>query len=69
MLEGMEARLRSEEIKMVVDALRNAKRLHATVSFIPDTGLKDATDFGGSLFFFFRINEADGYLQSTSATD
>ena len=34
---------------MVVDASRNAKRLHATVSFIADTGLRDATDLGGSL--------------------
>lgn len=29
---------------MVMDCLRNAKRFHATVSFIADTGLKDATD-------------------------
>jgi hypothetical protein len=31
---------------MVMDCLRNAKRFHATVSFIADTGLKDATDNG-----------------------
>ncbi|KAH9927411.1 dynein heavy chain [Epithele typhae] len=43
-LEGIEAQLRSEEINMVMDTLRNAKRFHATVSFIADTGLKDATD-------------------------
>ena len=43
-----------------MDALRNAKGFHATVRFTADTGLKDATDFGGSLFFFFGINEADG---------
>ncbi|EDR09748.1 dynein heavy chain protein 2 [Laccaria bicolor S238N-H82] len=43
-LEGIEAQLRSEEVGMVMDALRNAKRFHATVSFIADTGLKDATD-------------------------
>jgi len=30
-----------------MDALRNAKRFHATVSFIADTnGLKNATDLG-----------------------
>ena len=33
---------------MVINALRSAKRFHATVSFIVDTGLKDATDLGGS---------------------
>lgn len=31
---------------MVMDCLRNAKRFHATVSFIADTGLRDATDTG-----------------------
>ena len=66
--EGMETRLRSEEVGMVMDALRNAKRFHATVGFIADTGLKDATDFGGSLFFVC-IYEADRYWQSPSATD
>ena len=49
-----------------MDALRNAKIFHATVSFIADT---DATNLGGSLFFFFGIYEADRYWQSTSATD
>ncbi|TDL28910.1 hypothetical protein BD410DRAFT_738739 [Rickenella mellea] len=43
-LEGIEAQLRSDEVNMVMDCLRNAKRYHATVSFIADTGLKDATD-------------------------
>ncbi|KAF7760646.1 hypothetical protein Agabi119p4_10055 [Agaricus bisporus var. burnettii] len=43
-LEGIEAQLRSEEVNVVMDCLRNAKRFHATVSFMADTGLKDATD-------------------------
>jgi dynein heavy chain 1 len=43
-LEGIEAQLRSDEVNMVMDCLRNAKRFRATVSFIADTGLKDATD-------------------------
>ena len=47
-LEGIEAQLRSDEVNMVMDCLRNAKRFHATVSFIADTGLKDATDQGES---------------------
>ena len=62
----MEAQLKSEEVRMVMDALRNAKRFHVTLRFIADPGLKDATDLGGSLFFFFGINEADGYWQSTT---
>jgi dynein heavy chain 1 len=49
-LEGIEAQLRSEEVgTLVMDCLRNAKRFHATVSFIADTGLKDATDNGACL--------------------
>ncbi|KAJ3566624.1 hypothetical protein NP233_g6881 [Leucocoprinus birnbaumii] len=43
-LEGIETQLRSEEVNVVMDCLRNAKRFHATVSFMADTGLKDATD-------------------------
>ncbi|KAF8653334.1 hypothetical protein AX16_004034 [Volvariella volvacea WC 439] len=43
-LDGIEAQLRSEEVNMVMDCLRNAKRFRATVSFIADTGLKDARD-------------------------
>ena len=48
-LEGIEAQLRSEDVRMVMDALRNAKRFHATVSFIADIELKDVTDLGGSV--------------------
>ncbi|KAH9836656.1 dynein heavy chain, N-terminal region 1-domain-containing protein [Rhodofomes roseus] len=43
-LEGIENQLRSEEVSIVMECLRNAKRFHATVSFMTDTGLKDATD-------------------------
>ena len=49
-LEGIEAELRSDEVNMVMDCLRNAKSFHATVIFIADTGLKDATDQGKSRF-------------------
>ena len=45
-LEGIETQLRSEDVLMIMDCLRNAKRYHATVSFIADTGLKEATDIG-----------------------
>ena len=68
-LEGIEVQLRSEEVRLVRDAVRNAKRLHATVRFTADTGSKDATDLGGSLFFFFGINEADGYGSPQRATN
>ena len=45
-LDNIEAQLRSDEVNMVVSCLRNARRFRATVSFIADTGLKDATDQG-----------------------
>jgi hypothetical protein len=54
-LEGIEAQLRSEEVNMVMDCLRNAKRFRATVSFIADTGLKDATDKGLPMIFIELI--------------
>lgn len=54
-LEGIEAQLRSDEVNMVMDCLRNAKRFHATVSFIADTGLKDATDIGVSFHISYKI--------------
>ncbi|GAA5960288.1 hypothetical protein JCM21900_000936 [Sporobolomyces salmonicolor] len=43
-LEGIEEQLRSEPIQLTLDILKHAKRFHATVSFIADTGLKEATD-------------------------
>lgn len=43
-LEAIEAQLRSDEVTMVMDCLRVAKRFHITVSFGVDTGLKDATE-------------------------
>ncbi|KAF8610057.1 hypothetical protein BDV93DRAFT_517252 [Ceratobasidium sp. AG-I] len=43
-LEGIEAQLRGDEVQLVMECLRNAKRFRATVSFIADTGLKEATD-------------------------
>ena len=68
-LEGIQAQLRREEVGMVMDALRNGKRFPATVRLTTDTGLKDATDLGGSPLLFLRIDEADGYWQSTSTSN
>jgi dynein heavy chain 1 len=45
-LEDIEDQLRSEPIVLTLDILKHAKRFHATVSFIADTGLKEATDIG-----------------------
>ena len=42
------SQLRSDEVNMVVACLRSVEYLHANVSFIADTELKDATDQGKS---------------------
>lgn len=45
-LEDIEAQLRGEEVSLALDVLKHAKRFHATVSFIADTGLKEAAELG-----------------------
>jgi dynein heavy chain 1 len=45
-LEGIKTQLRSKEVNIVMGCLRNAKCFLTTISFIADTGLKDATDNG-----------------------
>lgn len=47
-LDGIETQLRGEEVTLALDVLKHAKRFHATVSFIADTGLKEAADIGES---------------------
>lgn len=47
-LEGIEAQLAGDEVNLVLGVLKSAKRFHATISFISDTGLKEATDTGTS---------------------
>lgn len=48
-LESIEAQLKGDEVTLTMDVLKHAKRFHATVSFIADTGLKEATDLGESI--------------------
>lgn len=42
--ENIEQQLRSDPILLTLDILKHAKRFHATVSFLADTGLKDCTE-------------------------
>lgn len=42
--ESIEQQLRSDPITLTLGILRNAKRFHATVSFLADTGLKDCAE-------------------------
>lgn len=43
-LENIESQLKGEEVTLALDVLKHAKRFHATVSFIADTGIKEATE-------------------------
>ncbi|PTB70906.1 hypothetical protein BBK36DRAFT_1134104 [Trichoderma citrinoviride] len=43
-LEGIEDQLRSEGVLLTLDILKHAKRFQATVSFVADTGLKEAKE-------------------------
>lgn len=58
-LEGIEDQLRSDGVQLTLEILKNAKRFHATVSFITDTGLKEATDKG---WFFFLYPDLFEYM-------
>lgn len=56
-LEGIEGQLRSDGVQLTLEILKNAKRFHATVSFIADTGLKEATDKGCFLLLYPSLFE------------
>lgn len=43
-LDAIDEQLRSDEVGLVLDCLRNAKRYLATVSFMADTGLKEGME-------------------------
>ncbi|KAI8818344.1 dynein heavy chain [Fimicolochytrium jonesii] len=43
-LNSIEEQLRSDQVVLTLDILKHAKRFHATVSFLADTGLKEAME-------------------------
>jgi dynein heavy chain 1 len=43
-LQEIDSILRSDQVNFTLEVLRSAKRFHATVSFIADTGVKEAID-------------------------
>lgn len=51
-LEKIEEQLRGDGVTLTLEVLKHAKRFLATVSFIADTGLKEATDRGRMPCFF-----------------
>ncbi|EGX53504.1 hypothetical protein AOL_s00006g370 [Orbilia oligospora ATCC 24927] len=65
-LEGIEEQLRSEGVLLTLEILRHAKRFHATVSFIADTGLKEASDTVQKYNQLMRDFPLDELLSATS---
>jgi dynein heavy chain 1 len=65
-LEGIDEQLKSEPIVLTLDILRHAKRFQATVSFVADTGLKEATDMGSCSSISDGLFENDWREQSTN---
>lgn len=43
-LEAIEVQLAGDQVQLVLDTLKAAKRYHATTSFLADTGLRESHD-------------------------
>jgi dynein heavy chain 1 len=65
-LEGIEAQLQSEGVRLTMDILRHAKRYQATLSFGADTGLKEATELVQKYNQLMRDFPLDELLSATS---
>lgn len=65
-LEGIDAQLQSEGVKLTMDILRHAKRYQPTLSFVADTGLKDATELVQKYNQLMRDFPLDELLSATS---
>ncbi|KAJ5337919.1 hypothetical protein N7452_004647 [Penicillium brevicompactum] len=65
-LEGIDAQLNSEGVKLTMDILRHAKRYQPTLSFVADTGLKDATELVQKYNQLMRDFPLDELLSATS---
>ncbi|EWC45394.1 cytoplasmic dynein heavy chain [Drechslerella stenobrocha 248] len=65
-LEGIEEQLRGDGVVLTLEILRYAKRFHATVSFIADTGLKEASDTVQKYNQLMRDFPLDELLSATS---
>ncbi|KAJ6144523.1 hypothetical protein N7470_008418 [Penicillium chermesinum] len=65
-LEGIEAQLQSDGVRLTMDILRHAKRYQPTLSFQADTGLKDATELVQKYNQLMRDFPLDELLSATS---
>ncbi|KAJ5558498.1 hypothetical protein N7461_002470 [Penicillium sp. DV-2018c] len=65
-LEGIDAQLESDGVRLTMDILRHAKRYQPTLSFVADTGLKEATDLVQKYNQLMRDFPLDELLSATS---
>lgn len=65
-LEKIEEDLRNDGVILSLDILKQAKRFHATVSFVSDTGLKEAMDTVQKYNQLFKDFPIDDLLSATS---
>ncbi|KAL3472098.1 dynein heavy chain, cytoplasmic [Aspergillus californicus] len=65
-LENIERQLDSEGVTLTLDILRHAKRYQATLSFLTDTGLREATDLVQKYNQLMRDFPLDELLSATS---
>lgn len=64
-LDGIDAQLHSDEVGLVLDCLRNAKRYLATVSFTADTGLKEGMELVRRYNLLMKDFPLDDLLSAT----
>jgi dynein heavy chain 1 len=64
-LEAIDAQLHSDEVGLVLDCLRNAKRYLATVSFTADTGLKEGMELVRRYNYLMKDFPLDELLSAT----
>ncbi|KAJ5973393.1 hypothetical protein N7481_010603 [Penicillium waksmanii] len=65
-LEGIEGQLASDGVRLTMDILRHAKRYQPTLSFVADTGLKDASELVQKYNQLMRDFPLDELLSATS---
>ncbi|PLN79159.1 dynein heavy chain [Aspergillus taichungensis] len=65
-LEGIENQLRGDGVQLTMDILKHAKRYQATLSFVADTGLREATDLVQKYNQLMRDFPLDELLSATS---
>ncbi|KAF8934382.1 dynein heavy chain [Dissophora ornata] len=67
-LEKIDEQLSSDQIVLTLDILKHAKRFHATLSFIADTGLKEGTEIVHKYNLLMKDFPLNELLSATDAT-